>query len=423
MQKMIDPNEALSCEQLASLESKATAKLIRRICHSGRFYMLHPINGVVTECEASAERSISHVLKFCDEDGGNIWYLVQISSFIDAWIAGNQFHSYGGQAVFTKQLMIKLNDSALKFSTTGSSKRKVTGLLLSGNRPYHYLYDRYIHALELSQDYDLARYVFRTRKAYLTRLPNAGKDEEIGLRKKQGCYISPCLGQKDEVERLTRTSKYLTNIHASSDALSKQHLSLWVGITSQENRRMWKEQVPGLIAYIKYVANRSKLPVEVLVDGWTSFAGGNASQKDLDTDKDVEAQIAREFDDDPYVSFKSLIGADYDTKLTAAMCCDLAVTNDCGGALITYTLCKRPSILHGNRVMRSASQALGYPSARCVEYSKIITLDGPKPSNTDYSMDWQLLIPETEALLEDQFKKISWLQLFKSKLQCSLFRS
>lgn len=394
-----------SCDQLASLDFNSTIALIEEICRSGQLVLKNPISQQLTRCVASAQRGISNILKFADGDGQNVWYLVQISSFIDAWVCDDKFHCYEYSATVkgtTKKMPHWIKSGVISFESHGSDGRQITGILVSGNRPYHYLHDRYVYAFELSLHHNLGPYCFRNRKCFIKELPSPSGHASMQSRPSKGCFIAPCI-RKDQLpaQALEQASSFLTELYQAPRVDRFDGLTLWLGITSQANRRMWLEQIEGYICYAKYVAQRSKRTVRVFIDGWTSYAENSPPETEIDSDQALANKLIAALNEQELISATSLVGRNYQYKIACAMKTDLAITNDCSGSLITNTICRRPSILHGNKVIRSCSDEQIHLTTKFVDYEKIQPIPGPKPSNTDYSMSWELLIPATEELLTD----------------------
>ncbi|WP_298637080.1 hypothetical protein [uncultured Umboniibacter sp.] len=397
----------LRCDEIANLDFEATINLIESICLSGKLEVMHPISNKATCCVASAQRGISNILKFCDANGLNVWYLIQISSFIDAWVCNDEFHCYELSPTVkgtTKKIPRWIESGIITFESHPPSERQITGILVSGNRPYHYLHDRYIYAAELSLKHNLAAYCFRNRKCFIKELPTPSGQLAMQSRPSKGCFIAPCI-RKDQLtaKHLNQVASFLTCTYAALPSERFEGITLWLGISSQTNRRMWLEQVEGYISYINFVSERTKKAIRIFIDGWTSYAENPPKEAEIESDEALAHQLITAFERQSSVTVISLIGLNYPEKIARALVTDLAITNDCSGSLITHTLCRLPCIMHGNKVIRSYPEQLLYPLAKLVDYKLIQTIPGPKPSNTDYSMPWQLLIPGTEEILSSHF--------------------
>lgn len=150
-------------------------------------------------------------------------------------------------------------------------------------------------------------------------------------------------------------------------------ICIWIGIAGGE-KRVWKEELDGLVAVIEWFSDRFA-GCQFVFDGWT--ATSNSSEIDL---KNIEKHngilrqiIGRSGLDQN--TFKSTIGSQVFNKVALANQCDFFVT--CAGtpALWPSFICKVPGVVHNNtQMINTAFKTVNYANVMKVPDDMILDI-------------------------------------------------
>lgn len=348
---------------------------------NGELKLMHPTKSIVTYCRQSSRYRKANILLFSDENLQNQWYLVQIYNLVDGYICdGDVFNPLGAGEL--SELHKILQDTNNLFDLK-SANTKVDGFLFSQERPYHYIYDQFVSYFYLSEIDDINQYAFTDKLCFYKELPD---NKELLTANQNGCYLFPCTKGSIYNDKSANSMHHFIRSN-SAKIESKSSLTLWVGITAQ--KRSWLEQTDGL-CNIAIELSKHYSSITVLVDGWTSLAGGIPdSIKDIARDNAVFDAISTKLSSHDKVELVNLIGKDYKYKVGYALSADAYIANSGAGSMVPLMFASKKGVLHSNGQLYTFENAYDQRTI-LVPKNKIYSEKKSKDSGI-YSIDWKVI--------------------------------
>ena len=370
-----------SIEDLMEFDRQQAAEFLVSAVKSGELQLKHPKKDVVTFCRQSVRYRKANIVLFSDQSLQNHWYMIQIYNLADGYIFDDVV-SNPTNAGEIRELVELLKQSKLPFDNA-CKNTTLNGLLFSQVRPYHYMYDQMVSYFHLSEIEPIAGYAFRDKNCFYSELPGGVELKQV---EEDGCYLFPCTlgGIYDD--------KYALQMHAflKGNSVAKRfnsELTLWFGITAQ--KRSWLEQSEGQCKIVKQLLKYYK-PITVIVDGWTSLAGGVPdSPKDIARDMAVFDSFSSQLRGLKGIELVSLIGKDYKEKIGYARGIDYFVANSGTGGMVPMMFTQSKGVIHTNGRLHTFERSYN-DKVKIVPDSKIVAQDLSLDSGV-YSIEWTVV--------------------------------
>lgn len=323
----------------------------------GLVEVISPVDGTSSVAVNSFCGGTRHFLLMQSENG-HYWILTQCMSFIECIIYNNTIYYF----TYKKMAEVALNvlGQAIDFFEKTAPSPELKGLFLHHNRPFHSFYDQLKSAINLKsviEESVLNRYHLYLRDPFVSldsivnnviRVTHINKEVHgSGVTLKPLVYSQFYTNAKQSSWTRESMNKMESILYNSSNAVQINtkgyDLVLWIGVTGQ--KRSWEEQIEGYTSIIKHLQLTFK-KLLVIVDGWTATIGEIQS---VSSDNDVYFKIANECSE--VADFISLIGQDYDTKISVCKYVDFFLTNAGTGSMVPMRICKKDGVLHSNKTL------------------------------------------------------------------------
>jgi hypothetical protein len=366
--KMYKINELIG--QTLSENSAFLVDVIR----SKQLIIANPITKIETFAQQSVRIGMNNVVTFSDNKGANVWYLIQLTQLIDGYVVGDYSVNLNEKPDVTKAIRFIKENQVNQLD--GKLNGRVEGVIVSQTRPYHFMYDQYVHLFS-QVNKGLLDYAFTDETCFLDKLPNG---KSLQKAQKNQCYLFPTIQAGCYTgEAAIAMNHYLTN---QAENIKSEGLVLWFGITGQ--KRSWLEQVEGCIALSKEILKYYS-HLTLIIDGWTSYHGeGSYTQ----VDHEVLDQIKHKANGIKGINVVNIIDKDYISKIAYAKIVDYFVVNDGTGALIPYSVCRKKGITHG---VIDTFKRINSSDIKRVPESKITTEKNKIMMNNSYSFSWTII--------------------------------
>lgn len=330
------------------------SKTINSILEKEHIHLNHPFNSKVkTTCRSNLRVRMANVLFFSDDQGGNRWCVIQITNLIDGILVENECYQFLKWS--PKSNISNVSRDLIETIDTNAfySKRCLFGgLLVSQKTPYHYFYDQLINIppfedtirkknKNIVTDKDCFfpptfknNYNKSPGNKYYYIFPNT----ITGARQTNSNRVNFYLNAKKMEDRIKHLS--IENKKDKTPDLSCFDLVLWIGITGQ--KRSWLEQS---IGYQKIINSLDPFYKKILIlfDGMTAL---NNKEEIHKTEEDIVNNIKKNIN--PEIEAISLIGKDYQTKVSYCNKIDIFIANAGTGSMVPLRFCKKPGVLHSN---------------------------------------------------------------------------
>lgn len=369
---MFKPHDLLECNFATALS------FINDSLEHQELKLQHPHkSNVETFGSTSISNGYFHIILFVDKKNENKWFLIQAKECLAKAIYVNDefiHHGHLPNKDHIVNLIETLNDSP-------KEKKKFDGLIVSSNRPHHFIFDQLIHISKIKEDKVIKKIKFD--KNSFIKFNNHDTVDPNKL------YLRLNLGENDY-----RTSpKYILSHILKKTSVKKQtiknnnRIKIWIGISGV--KRSWIEQIDGYSNIISKLSDHYD-DVEVLVDGMTSFNGQKRTDQ---SEQSIFTKIHEKVKEQKTnVILKSIIGTDYKEKIESAKDIDFYISMDGAGLIVPLYFLRKPGITHGINALKNYSEIYSKSNIYIKqEYVTAIKQENKNSAQTSYSIPWEAI--------------------------------
>lgn len=354
---------------IRDLDQEGALGLLLPLFGEKHLTMPHPVLDDVTgQCVDSIKMGLSNILFFADRAGKNRWAIVQITSFINAVVVGENCYIFMSSPINIIEGLFKNKNKHHWSFLNGDDfiQKEFGGFLVDQKRPYHFFYDALVNSIEYSKEVDAALFYGGKEGGFIEVSKFFGK-KYGGLAKEDACYAYPAVINGMRV--FGKNKKYMKQVeemeegvacldspeHIESKALiekieeeyDKGSVVFWFGVSN--GKRKWHQQVETCIALVNALLKENST-VTVLIDGFTASFGSFLPDN---SDIEVFENIKNGLSESVAASVYSLIGHDYSTKIRACKKSEFFVSYAGTGAFVPLRVCKIPGVVHRNEALFS----------------------------------------------------------------------
>ncbi len=357
------------------------------IAKGPRIEVEHPTTGAKTVCRASEIVGMDNVLAFEDEAGANRWVLIQRENFVD-WILTADGPIETGKAVPEEHLDAWKEG---RFERLWSKRHRFGGYVVSSTRPFHFFYDQYVFAEELSRASGAP--IRSTGDAfYKLDQSHPVTDDEyylyptiLGASWRRNTMPRRFYDGAREMEKLLRDSVV--------SGVKRSNFVLWCLVVGQ--KRSWLEQARGIASVANHISK--KFPeLHLIIDGLTAPHGKLRRYPEEDyLLEQIKALLHRN------ITVRSVIGEDYATKIASCKVADLAISDNGTGSMVPARICQIPTILHGSDGSDAFANDDG-PNPKIVRIRNVLPIkhpDFPRDDFASYHLHWQEVFNKARDLV------------------------
>lgn len=361
---------------LMEFEVEKVRSFFLDIINKKEFCLLSPVTGIETFAQSSRRQGMANVITFSDRLGGNVWFLLQVTRFVDGYLCSNEIVNVLGNPIIDRVCKVISNDESVFIPE--SYNCTVDGVVLSQTRPYHFLYDQMVNVFDLVESEDIPYSSFFIDD---TVFFNRVVGNKFKIKKEKGCYLFPTI-QPHRYHGPVADSFHKKIMERCKTYKYDADFVLWFGITGQ--KRSWIEQVEGCVEIVKRLLNDYET-ITLVVDGWTAYC--DESLVTLE-DRYVLEEIEQKLLSFKNVDVISLIDTDYDTKISYAKNIDFFIANSGSGSIIPHMFVGKKGVVHGK--LRTFSKAYG-ESVKVVPEKKMISENSGTVMLDSYSFHWSVI--------------------------------
>lgn len=338
--------------------------------------ILNPITKVKTYAQFSNRCGMANVITFSDRIGGNVWFLLQVTRFVDGYLCSNDIVNVLGNPIIDRVCKVISNDESVFIPE--SYNCTVDGVVLSQTRPYHFIYDQMVNVFDLVESEDIPYSSFFIDD---TVFFNRVVGNKFKIKKEKGCYLFPTI-QPHRYHGPVADSFHKKIMERCKTYKYDADFVLWFGITGQ--KRSWIEQVEGCVEIVKRLLNDYET-ITLVVDGWTAYC--DESLVTLE-DRYVLEEIEQKLLSFKNVDVISLIDTDYDTKIAYSKNIDFFIANSGSGSVVPQMFACKKGVVHGK--LRTFSKNYG-ESVKVVPQKKMISENSGTVMLDSYSFHWSVI--------------------------------
>lgn len=370
---MFKPQDLLECNFDTALS------FIKSSLKRKELILQHPKKTEITTLgKYSISNGYFYIISFSDNNNKNEWFLIQAKECLAKAIYVNGEFIHNGNLP-DKSGIVKLIEASEK---DPKSNKVFDGLIISSNRPHHFIFDQLIH-IEKIKDYKILESIKFDKDSFI-------KFDNFDTADINKLYLRLNLGENDFNTPPKNILSHVSN-NTSKEKLptikSHKKIKLWIGTSGI--KRSWIEQINGYTEIILRLAKNHD-EVEVLVDGMTSFNG----QKRIDqSEQKIYFQIQEIIKEhNVNVTLKSLIGKDYREKINSAKDIDFYISMDGAGLIVPLYFLRKPGVTHGTHVLNNYSKIYSKSNIYVDRsYVTAIKKDNKNSAQTSYSIPWEAI--------------------------------
>lgn len=343
------------------LNFSMVAKFYDDIEYGNRLVIDHPIipDLETYACHSYLSGMVNYVMFTCkDYNLENTWILCQVVSTVSAIIVnGNLYYGKNkGEASICNKFVSNYKQYLLD-ENIELTKERNNCLLLSNNRPYHFIYDSLytyyylnlhikakeercsIHSNEPFFDVcDTINYKPDDSNIYV-KINGISRNLLVDSARDKG------VNYWDDQSTL-EFEKWLFEKYKPLKLKKNKSTHIWIGVIGQ--KRAWHQQISGYANIINTLA-KSFDELTIYVDGWTSPAGlAQTNNDDLLVYNEIKKLI-----NNKKISLVCLIGADYKTKIETCCNVDYHISVAGSGSFVPERICHTPGVVHGNNTLNT----------------------------------------------------------------------
>ena len=358
---------------------------------------------ISTQCVLSEVLMDANLLYFTDKDHGSQWVAVQVFNCIDFIYCYQRDEFF---AISSKVLGHKKRDALTeriksKDLSQLPRNRKLGGVLINHSRPAHFFFDQAINLASL--EFPANKHVAHLPQTFFNVAALIqGRAEVKELQSCGEVYFLPMCSTG-------RGAGFAEMRQAILDFSTETPLSqfdhdyvLWAGVAGE--KRKLANQVNVFHGFAQQLGSHYK-SVGIVVDGYTAFDGERISNP---VDEAILTKIRDKCANLSNVTFHSVIGADYYTKVCFAKQCDAFMTYAGTQLTVPLKICGLPGIIHSNRNYRlpgdtTLAKDVAYIDAKFVE--ELASEFGGQSDYVSYRINWRQIYNAFTSLLGDPAKK------------------
>jgi hypothetical protein len=401
-------------------EQEAAVELLVSLFSREEFVMPHPLlEGVFGRCIDSRKIGLTNIVFFSDKERGEKWAIIQITSFVNAIVIGDDCYIFLASPIDIIEELFKESNRKLwePLYEEKVVSKKFGGFLVDQKLPYHFFYDALVNSIEYLKNVDGALFYSGVEGDFI------GVEELFGERyggmaREEECYAYPAVingmrvfGKNDKfMQQVEEMEERILSLDSPKCADSKSLVEkvrsrknegaavFWYGVSN--GKRKWHQQVETSLLLAKALLEENP-SVIMLVDGFTSPSGEFNSES---SDTRVLDEIVSGLSGFDGIEVASLIGHDYNSKIAACKECDFFVSYSGTGAFVPLRVCKIPGVVHKNERLFSFPDDYG-DKVSVLQGEDCIKSNG-KPSGPgyiDYKIPCQNIIYEIIELRRKGF--------------------